>query len=153
MKERVVISRSGQRGSAERKEFAFVDRLPPGTAYSTGTPDFIRDFRNNAFSTYNELRMPTVNDEPWRRTDLRGLPVEKFILPIELDRSKAQLSEPPKALLEPLTGNKHGGQIILTANQTRIDLDPILAQKGVIFTDIKTAQSEHPQILEKILEK
>jgi len=81
--------------------------------------------------------MPTTTDEPWRRTDLRGLRAGAFRLPSQVDLASLRLPEPPEALLQPLAGEAHGGQIVLTANGARVELDRELARQGVIFTDLR----------------
>jgi Fe-S cluster assembly protein SufD len=48
---------------------------------------------------------------------------------------------------------EHGGQIVLTPNGVQAYLDPALAAQGVIFTDLRTAEEKHPQMLERILGK
>jgi Fe-S cluster assembly protein SufD len=50
-----------------------------------------------------------------------------------------------------LAGDSHGGQIVLTASGADVFLDKTLGDKGVIFTDFKTASQEHPDVLEKVL--
>ena len=52
-------------------------------------------------------------------------------------------------LLKPLVADQHGGQIVLTPGGVKIDLDEKLAQKGVIFTDLKTAEQKHPELAGK----
>jgi Fe-S cluster assembly protein SufD len=60
--------------------------------------------------------------------------------------------QPPAELLRPLVGEHHGGQLVLQpGGQTTLDLDPALAGKGVIFTDLATAERDHPELLERIM--
>ena len=44
-------------------------------------PAALREYRNTAWEAYSSLGMPTTKDEPWRRTDLRGMPAGSFRLP------------------------------------------------------------------------
>ena len=57
----------------------------------------------------------------------------------------------PADLLKPLVADQHGGQIVLMPGGVKIDLDESIAEQGVIFTDLKTAQEKHPEIVAKIL--
>ena len=45
----------------------------------------------------------------------------------------------------------HAGQVILLAGGSQVHLDPDLVQKGVIFTDLVTAEREHPSMVDEIL--
>jgi Fe-S cluster assembly protein SufD len=54
-------------------------------------------------------------------------------------------------LLQPLVSDQHGGQLILTARGAQAQLDPELASKGVVFSDLETAQRQYPHLLVKIL--
>jgi Fe-S cluster assembly protein SufD len=61
--------------------------------------------------------------------------------------------EVPDELLQPLAGEQHGGQIILGPGNTRVELSPELAGKGVIFTDLEIALRDYPYLVERILGK
>jgi Fe-S cluster assembly protein SufD len=93
--------------------------------------------------------MPKTTDEPWRRTDLRRLSLDAFSLPAE--DAYLDLPEVPADLLKPLVANQHGGQIVLMPGGQDIFLDESLKKQGLIFTDLRTAQEEHPEILARIL--
>ncbi len=56
-------------------------------------------------------------------------------------------------MLKPLVADQHGGQIVLTPGSAKIELDEKLAQKGVIFTDLLTAEQKHPDLLAKMIGK
>ena len=152
MAERVVISRSRKAEVFETREFAFTPDLVRGLSEDGDRPA-IRDYRMRAWEIYQETRMPTTGDEPWRRTDLRGMRTGAFRLPSQVDLAALRLPEPPQAILRPLAGEAHGGQILLTASGSRVELDQRLAQQGVIFTDLRTAEREHAGLLAKLLGK
>lgn len=152
MAERVVISRGRKADVVDTREFKFTPNLVRGLG-EDGLPPAIRDYRIRAWESYQETPMPTSTDEPWRRTDLRGLRAGAFRLPSQVDLAGLRLPEPPEALLQPLAGEAHGGQIVLTANGARLELDRELAQQGVIFTDLRTAEREHAGLLAGLLGK
>jgi len=77
------------------------------------------------------------------------MPVEIFTLPEE--GAHPDLPGVPEGLLKPLVSDQHGGQIVLLPGKATTDLDDKLKQKGVIFTDLRSAFSNHPGIVEKIL--
>jgi Fe-S cluster assembly protein SufD len=145
---RTVVTTTRKKSGKRAKEFNFTKEMIP--IYDVST-DFVRNYRENAWKAYQELAMPTTNDEPWRRTDLRKLKASSFRLPANGDRSGYQ--EVPKELLEPLVSDKHAGQIIITPEGAETSTDQLLTELGVIFSDLKTAEKENPEILQKILGK
>jgi Fe-S cluster assembly protein SufD len=112
-------------------------------------PAFLREYRERAWSAFEKLPMPTIKDEPWRRTDIHALESSRFMVP-QGDVLK-KLPAAPKWLLKPLVTKKHGGQVILGPDRTEILLDERLARQGVIFTDLQTAEREHPNLLANII--
>ncbi len=139
----VIRKQRAQEAAAQDFSFAFEDvRLPDNSAYITS-------YRKNAWEIYRSLSLPTVKDEAWRRTDLRNLQAGSFKNP---EKNLYQSLEPvPEELLQPLTGDSHGGQVILLAGGSETIVDPDLTSRGVIFTDLLTAERDHPDILEKIM--
>jgi Fe-S cluster assembly protein SufD len=57
----------------------------------------------------------------------------------------------PTHLLQPLIADQHGGQIVLGGGRHQLEVDAELLRKGVIFTDLATAEAQHAAILQKIL--
>jgi len=146
---RTVISRTRRPERVESKEFTFTRDMIPALRGDERVEDFIRDYRQHAWEAFESLPIPTILDEPWRRTDLRALPAGSFSLP---DReTAARLPEPPGELLEPLVGEAHGGQIIMTPTGISVELSAELAEQGVVFTDLKTAEQQHPELLANIM--
>ena len=121
---------------------------------SAGAPvaPFLKEYRERAWEAFTHMALPTIQEDAWRRTDLRGLETGSFQLPSSKDGKKGQ--HPPQELLKPLVGEHHGGQLVLLpGGQVKIDLDPALEKKGVVFTDLAAAEREHPELLERILGK
>lgn len=103
-----------------------------------------------AWSAFENTPMPSIQDEAWRRTDLRKMPLDRFHIPAE-DAFK-DLPPVPAELLKPLTGAAHGGQVtLLPGGGSQVSLDAELAAQGVVFTDFKTAEKEHPELLQKLI--
>jgi Fe-S cluster assembly protein SufD len=113
----------------------------------------LQDYRRKAWEIFQSLPMPTTNDEPWRRTDIRAMKAGALRLPAQIDPAKLHLPEPPDALLKPLADEEHGGQMVLTANTVRLHLDDELKRQGVIFVDLRTAEREHADRLAGIMGK
>jgi len=137
-KPKIVVTTRTRRPETTAKQFAFTAAMLP-------VRGALRKFREHAWEAFNRLPLPTTNEEAWRRTDLRSLPVDQFRLPA--DGAYADLPTVPAELLKPLTSDQHGGQVVLLPGGSRLDLDPALAQKGVIFTDLCTAERQYPELV------
>lgn len=140
----VVITRS--RSQSEKKDFRF-DKSQIRKTKS----EIINQFRADAWDVYSKMNIPTTKEEPWRRTDLRGMKIEDFKLFSE--NNLFNLSAIPKNLLTPVADGEHGGQIIIQGNATQTYLDPVLKEKGVIFVDLREAEEKYSETVEKIIGK
>lgn len=109
----------------------------------------LASYRISAWDAFKEFGLPTTKDEAWRRTDLRKMPLASFLLPAE--GAFNELPPVPEELLTPLVGDQHGGQITLLPGGSEVSLSPEIAKKGVIFTDFRTAEKEHPELLAKLI--
>lgn len=116
-------------------------------------PDWLADSRRVAFGAYLATPTPGPRDEEWRRTDIRGL---------RLDRVSAYASPPARVSrldhLEPElqstieVDDQTGGVLVQkdTGNVFAFLADSLRA-KGVIFTDLATAAREHPELVRPYL--
>lgn len=147
MATRTVVTRTRRAERPDTQGFPFTRDMIPNFTSENGS--FVKQYRNGAWDIFESLPLPTTRDEPWRRTDIRGLELGAFRLPSE----DTVLPEAPDWLLQPLAGEQHGGQVVLFPNGSRIRLDESLAKKGVIFTDLATAEREHSHLLEPLLGK
>src|SRR5690606_38584377 len=109
----------------------------------------LASFRASAWDSFTKLSLPAPTDEAWRRTDLRLLPASDFKIP--KDGAYEDLPVVPDYLLKPLTGEQHGGQITLLPGGSKVDLDESLAKQGVVFTDLRTAEKSHSDLLKKLI--
>lgn len=111
----------------------------------------IRQYRLAAWENFKSKPIPQSPDEAWRRTDLHTMQPESFKIPEH--GAHFQLAAPPEELLRPLTAETQGGQVLLLAGGSQVSLNSDLVAKGVVFTDLVTAEREHPELLEKIMGK
>jgi len=108
----------------------------------------LKEFRESAWKEFVRLPLPTTREESWRRTDIRNLPSDSFYLPS--GKKQSRYYDVPRDLLTPIAGKEHAGQISLQTDHAQVSLDPELAKKGVIFTDLQTAEKEHPELVRKL---
>ena len=143
-KPKVVVSKTRRVAEGAAKDFAFTE------AEIRAAGDAVAPYRTLAWNSFKRLSLPVTTEEAWRRTDIHNLPVDRFKLTVD---GSTEFPVVREDLLKPLVANQHGGQIILTPGNVKIDLDEKLAQKGVIFTDLLTAEQKHPDLLAKIIGK
>ena len=142
-KPKAVVSRTRRAESAAR-DFAFTES--DVRAGGDGTASY----RALAWKAFKRYSLPDTTQEAWRRTDIHNLPTDKFRLTVDNANDFPAVRED---LLKPLVADQHGGQIILTPGGVKVDLDEKLVQKGVIFTDLRTAEQQHPELLARIIGK
>jgi Fe-S cluster assembly protein SufD len=142
-KPKVTVNRTRRETAA--KDFTFTQSDVPASANG------LASFRAAAWDSFKKLPIPVATDEVWRRTDIRLLPASDFKIPKA--GAFEDLPVVPEHLLKPLTGEQHGGQITLLPGGSQIQLDETLAKKGVVFTDFRTAEKNHADLLAKLIGK
>lgn len=120
-----------------------------------GEPTWMRDLRLGAFKAYQEIPMPTLKDEEWRRTDVRGLKLNDltpFATPVAPVASVESLDVALRAQLS--TADQTGGLLVQqdSGNVFR-SLASRFVEQGVIFTDLDTAVREHSDLVQQYLTK
>jgi len=142
-----IITRTRRSDSAQPRAFSFSVEQVRTTGMSAG----LRALREQAWQVYESTPMPGLKDEAWRRTDLRALQSPNFHLPAK--DAYLDLAPLPENLLRPVADEEHAGQLVLLPGGSRGSLADDLAAQGVIFTDLRSAEQKHPEILEKIAGK
>ncbi len=114
----------------------------------TEEPSWLRDKRLEAWALAESLPMPSTNDEPWRRSDIRTVRWEETAHLVS--PNGATLRDAPAELYAPLIGEKQGGLLVFVDGRlVHRELSEALAAQGVIFTDLRTAFVEHRDLVER----
>jgi len=148
--QRVVISTQRKPATTPRAELKFTeDDVKALSKLKKDSAWFVKR-RLAAWQLYQHTPMPTLNDEAWRRTDLRSFKWQSLAL-TALDK-KAKPRRLPAALLKPLAGDEQGGQIVINSGKVETQkLAAALKRQGVIFTDFQTATLKHEKLLKKFM--
>ena len=110
--------------------------------------------RMEAFKVYKDTPMPSLDDEAWRRTDISGVDWEKFSKAIRDDKDVDNMAEVPEYLLNPLVGDRQGGQIVVAGRKVlQSSLADEASSKGVIFTDFVSATQNHGELFSGYVSK
>ncbi len=131
-----------------QKGFSFTREMSQA---SQKVPAVIKDYRRAAWDAYQELPLPTLKEEAWRRTSLRGFDFGSLEL-ANGRAGKGDFLKPDVALIndDVLGQNPH---IYLNASGGKVFQADNLKEKGVIFTTVMEAAQDYPQLVEKILGK
>jgi Fe-S cluster assembly protein SufD len=142
MSTKKTVATRRRRRPAGFSGFSFKKEMVPE---ATG---LLGEFRAKAWRTFENLPYPTTKDEEWRRTDIRKLNGS-----VRLPAPDAHFDLPaiPDNLSQPLAGDQPGGHIFMFPGGKEIRLEPSLARNGIVFTDIKTANNNYPDLLGKAL--
>lgn len=144
---RTVVTHTRHKATPEIPEFNFSPEMIPMLDGSKSGA--LKEYRANAWETYQRLPFPKTTDEPWRRTDLRKLDAGSFLIPERC--AFEDLPVVAEDLLQPLVSEQHGGQILLLPGGAQVELSPDLAAKGVIFSDLVTAEREYGEVLKRVI--
>lgn len=138
----VVVRRRSSAPVAPAYTQADVEAL----SKANNEPQWLLEARLLAWEVYEDLPMPTLKDEEWRRTDYRGIRWD------EADKitrsSDARIDAVPENRLEPLVGEGEGGTMVFVDGQlVHYALADELAAQGVIFSDLVTAARDHADLV------
>ncbi len=111
-------------------------------------PDWMRDLRLAAWELAESMPMPTTNDEPWRRTDIRAIHWDESLHMV--NGVAASLNDVPDALYHPLIGEKQGGLLVYDNGKlVHYEIAEEIQAQGVIFSDLSQALENHPDLVKQ----
>jgi Fe-S cluster assembly protein SufD len=120
---------------------------------ANGEPGWLRERRLASQVTYESLPLPTLRDEEWRRTDIRGLrldAVRPFATPPRAVDAIASLD--PTIQSQTSAVDQTGGIVVLQdSGRVYASLAENLASQGIIFTDLTTAAIQHGDLVQQYL--
>jgi Fe-S cluster assembly protein SufD len=112
-------------------------------------PAWLAARRRDAFARFEAAPWPTLRDEDWRRTDIRMLKLAGFAPP----KTREPGPEARAALApahEAIRAHYATGLVQIDAAVAHRP-EPEKLPAGVVFTDLATAATEHPELLERDL--
>jgi len=108
-------------------------------------PAWMLDLRLKAWRFFEEIPWPTGAEETWRRTKLTGFKLEDY-QPFAAPQATSLPADVKKSLGEI---ESVGSLAIVDGATVKSELDPALAARGVIFSDLDTAARTHPELVQK----
>lgn len=109
-------------------------------------PEWLVDLRRQSWKKFEELPVPSRNEEEWRRTDVRMLRLDRFAFPLD-----SAASEPSA---EPLLsqGVELGGRTVAHGSAiVRQELNSADASRGVYFGSLDAAVHTHGDLIRRHL--
>jgi Fe-S cluster assembly protein SufD len=135
-------------------------------AVSAGEPEWLTRRRAEAWSVYERTPLPTTRLEEWRYTNLKKL-LKLDDLAFEAEALQGVVSgdatapvdsafdpaSAPERLRRAMEADREaaGHLVEIDGQVVHVDLDPALAQAGVVLTSLRKAVVEHPALLEEHL--
>ncbi len=111
-------------------------------------PQWMLDFRLNAWDIYENTPMPKTSDEEWRRTDLRRLKLDQIGPSVNGDAATGVSI--PDFLGGQLTTDEAGGNMLqIDGVVEQFTLSEALKEQGVIFCDMHTAVRDYPELVQE----
>ncbi|MEK7683096.1 MAG: Fe-S cluster assembly protein SufD [Chloroflexota bacterium] len=121
-------------------EFPFTSEDARSVSQRLAEPAWLADRRLAAWEVWNSLPVPSVQDEPWRRTDLRAIPADRFVL------SAAEKTPAPTS------GETPGVDLVMRpGHPTGMQGHDGLRNSGVVFVDWASAVREQEPLLQQYL--
>jgi len=113
-------------------------------------PDWLRERRLNAWQVYQATPMPSLQDEDWRRTDIREIPFDDLLPYSQPSRTGGELPRELRLLLG--LGKAHAGHLVqensevISASQGEAG-----SGDGVIFVSLDEAVHQHQGLAKQVL--
>ncbi|NIS79753.1 MAG: Fe-S cluster assembly protein SufD [Anaerolineales bacterium] len=142
MSSRTVTRRKREVRKHRLSEFPYSEKDVKLAAMELGEPDWLAERRLKAWEYSRTLPMPTLKDEPWRRTDIRTLPADRLSI------RQVENGTVDAALLRPLAGDAHGSLLVVQPGQPPlVEMTQEHSEQGVVFADWATAVKEQEALL------
>ena len=117
-----------------------------------GAPSWLSERRQHAWSVFEDTPLPSTRSEEWRYTDVSRL--LKFAdLRVATDGALAENGSRPAGLATAMDEDyaASGHTLLIDGGVVHVDLEPALAEQGVILTSLRSAVNEHGGLLEELL--
>ena len=119
---------------------------------SQGGPSWLSERRRRAWSVFENTPFPSTRSEEWRYTDVSRV-VDLADLQLATHGALAENGSRPAGLVAAMDEDRaaSGHTLLIDGAVVHVDLEPTLAEQGVILTSLKSAVQEHGDLLEELL--
>jgi len=114
MAKKTIVKKTRTSKKSVKNDFPFTSEIFDSISGNGAVPEYVKEYRRDAWKNFANLPIPTTKEEAWRRTNLKSMPVNDFFIPEYHKDAYIDLTPVPDEILEPLVGESHSGQIIIT---------------------------------------
>ncbi|MDH3732337.1 MAG: Fe-S cluster assembly protein SufD [Gemmatimonadota bacterium] len=114
-------------------------------------PKALTALRRGAYESYKTLSFPSTKTEEWRYTDLSKVGFESYA-PTRPDH---EVDEAYPTMVQDVldrSGDRSGIIVQRNGRVVHAELDPSLAEQGVVFCSLEHAAAEYPELLARTLD-
>ena len=117
-----------------------------------GAPSWLSERRRHAWSVFEDTPLPSTRSEEWRYTDVSRM-LDFADLRLATDGALAENGSGPTGLAAAMDEDyaASGHTLLIDGGVVHVDLEPALAEQGVILTSLRSAVNEHGGLLEELL--
>jgi Fe-S cluster assembly protein SufD len=128
--------------------------LDEGTleSISEDAPSWLSERRRHAWSVFEDTPLPSTRSEEWRYTDVSRV-LDFADLRLTTHGALAENGSLPPGLAAAMDEDHaaSGHTLLIDGAVVHVDLEPALAEQGVVLTSLKSAVDEHGDLLEELL--
>ncbi len=116
-----------------------------------GNPDWMRQARLKYFELFEKLPMPGRRDEEWRKSDISQLAYDRYVPFLTEEQPEYSIDSLPEGFQVQLSTEEQSNGLCIAVDGRKAysKLAQQLQEKGVIWTDMKTAVREYPELVQK----
>jgi Fe-S cluster assembly protein SufD len=141
--------------SVQEATKGFSRRAAEDLSYRRGEPDWVRKARLEAWETFETIPMPRRNDEEWRRTDIRRLPINDVAPYSEFEPTARSRQDLPAEVRATLSDEAQYAGLTVQVDSASVygEFDDEFRTQGVIFCDLATAIDQYPDLVKQYFMK
>lgn len=113
-------------------------------------PETFTTHRARAWERYSDAPFPTKKSEEWRYTDISKVDFDAFVAVTPTEALDANLPADVQEVLDQ-SGERSGIVVQRDGRVAHIELDPKLAEAGVVLCSLQQAAASHAELLERAL--
>lgn len=116
-------------------------------SYQKAEPAWMRDLRLKAWDVFERTSWPTMQEEEWRKTDIRSLKLDAIAPFSEPSGNGVEL---PAEISASGDTAERGGLVVQRDSLTyRAQVQDELQRQGIVFCDLDTAVRDYPELVQR----
>ncbi|HLZ24048.1 MAG TPA: hypothetical protein VKQ30_18190, partial [Ktedonobacterales bacterium] len=127
----------------------FTREAVEALSHQKAEPDWVRQKRLDAWDVFERMPWPSMQEEEWRKTDVRGLKLQRLASFTE-PNGAAQGGDLPAEISASGDVAERGGLVIQRDSMTVSNqLQEELRRQGVVFCDLDAAVRDYPELVRR----